>query len=155
MSNIFEQYATLGKVSNSTSWIFSVREGGTVHQNWGDEGQFRFWHFSPFLWMEIASAIPECSIKSLFWLVKWPRTQKQAEIGKKRDQFRWDAIDLGVSQKNVRLGGVGRSHTKTFAQRGRPCKKYLLKKWSGGIIMSNMAHIWPTWPIFGNEGKQN
>ena len=44
--------------------------------------------------MEIASAIPECSIKSLFWLVKSPRTQKQAEIGKKRDQFCWDAIDL-------------------------------------------------------------
>ena len=31
--------------------------------------------------------------------------QKQAEIGKKkRDQFRWDAIELGVSQKNIRLG---------------------------------------------------
>ena len=75
-----------------------------MHQNWGDEGQFRFWHFSPCLWTEIASAIPECSIKSLFWLVKWPRTQKQAEFGKKGDQFFWAGIDLEVSQKNVRLG---------------------------------------------------
>ena len=55
----------------------------TVHQNWGDEGQFRFWHFSPFLWAEIASAIPECSIKSLFWLVKRPWTQNRLNLAKK------------------------------------------------------------------------
>ena len=29
---------------------------------------------------------------------------KQAEFGKKGDQFPWAGIDLGVSQKNVRLG---------------------------------------------------
>ena len=32
------------------------------------------------------------------------KTQKQAEFWQKRDQFRWDAIDLRVSQKKVRLG---------------------------------------------------
>ena len=33
------------------------------------------------------------------------KTQKQAEFWQKRDQFRWDAIDLRVSQKkcSVRL----------------------------------------------------
>ena len=52
----------------------------------------------------MAFVTSEYSIKSLFWLEKWPRTQKQAEFGQKRDQFRWAGIDLGVSQKNVRLG---------------------------------------------------
>ena len=75
-----------------------------MHYNRGDEGQFRFWHFPPFLWTEMAFVTSEYSIKSLFWLEKWPRTQKQAEFGQKGDQFRWAGIDLGVSQKNVRLG---------------------------------------------------
>ena len=52
----------------------------------------------------MAFVTSEYSIKSLFWLEKWTRTQKQAEFGQKRDQFRWAGIDLGVSQKNVRLG---------------------------------------------------
>merc|ERR1711949_88486 len=52
----------------------------------------------------MAFGTSEYSIKGLFWLEESPRTQKQAEFGQKRDQFRWAGIDLGVSQKNVRLG---------------------------------------------------
>ena len=72
-----------------------------MHYNRGDEGQFRFWHFPPFLWTEMAFVTSEYSIKSLFWLEKWPRTQKQAEFGQKGDQFRWAGIDLGVSPMHI------------------------------------------------------
>ena len=60
----------------------------------GDEGQLRFWHFPSFLWTEIASAIPEWSIKSLFWWVKWHCPPKNGSIWPKKVQFSWNGMSV-------------------------------------------------------------
>ena len=69
-------------------------EGGHRASELGGWKTISFLNFSPFLWTEIASAIPECSLKSLFWPVKWPFPQKQADFGQKRHQFCLAEIDI-------------------------------------------------------------
>ena len=72
----------------------------------GDEGQLRFWHFPSFLWTEIASAIPEWSIKSLFWGVKWHCLPKTAQFDQKRTNFSWNGMSV-LNEHSVRSPFVG------------------------------------------------
>ena len=72
----------------------------------GDEGQLLFWHFPSFLWTEIASAIPEWSIKSLLQGVKWHCLPKTAQFDQKRTNFSWNGMSVS-NEHSVRSPFVG------------------------------------------------
>ena len=65
----------------------NVSFGHCPNKGGGDKGQFRFWHFPPFLWREMAFVTSEYSIKRLFWLET--QDAKQAEFGQKHTNFVW------------------------------------------------------------------
>ena len=72
-----------------------------MHQNWGDEGQFRFWPFPSFLWPVIASVVPDYPGKRIFR----PEKNNWAAKGRlkmaKKDQFSWAEMDLRGSPMHI------------------------------------------------------
>ena len=72
-----------------------------VHDKWPSdyppphrEGQFCVWHFSSFLWTEIASAIPEVHLKA--YSSQWSGSSRKntLTLAKKRHQFCLAEIDI-------------------------------------------------------------
>ena len=92
----------------------------------GDEGQLLFWHFPSFLWTEIASAIPEWSIKSLLRGVKWHCLPKTAQFDQKRTNF----FGMGwVSQMSIRFGHRSLASVKTHGSNSVQNGLYSLLCW--------------------------
>ena len=92
----------------------------------GDEGQLLFWHFPSFLWTEIASAIPEWSIKSLLRGVKWHCLPKTAQFDQKRTNF----FGMGwVSQISIRFGHRSLASVKTHGSNSVQNGLYSLLCW--------------------------